>query len=403
MKIAFVCSEYHPVPPVEGGAVETWIEEVSQRLTSHEVVVCSIFRRVHKKLHKRGHVRYLFYKKGWIAKILLCTYKLPFKNEGSCLYWLPYSFWFAWRLRRYRPDIIHIHNRPQFVAIFRKLHPKAKIILHIHQLSAMEEKGLWGPEFIKSIDLFLGASRFLAEKMRDVFAIAPNKVSFLYDGVDTGRFLPYWQKEGLRQTMRSELKAGTDKIVVLYVGRLVENKGADILMGAFRGLMLKNDYSNAMLVFCGAKGYSSTGVTSYMEALFDLSKPLKDSVVFTGYVPHNEIHKYYAAADLLVIPSRVEEGFGMIAIEGMASGLPVITSGRGALTEIVRHKEDGYNLSELSVESLRDTLVTIFKNFTSFAALGRTGRRRAEEQFSWEKAAEDTEKIYREVLQDVQG
>ncbi|HBR15682.1 MAG TPA: hypothetical protein DD723_09145 [Candidatus Omnitrophica bacterium] len=397
-KIVFVCPEYHPVPPIEGGAVETWIENMAQRLKGHEVYVCSIYRDALKECRQRGHVRYLYFKKGLLSKLILCTYKLPFKKEDSSLFFLPYSLSFALKLRKVKPDIIHIHNRPQFVRIFKWLNPKAKIVLHIHQVSAMEEKNLWTYKFLNRVDLFLGCSRFLSEEIKRRFPKIQNKIGHVYNGVDLHQFEPWWKNTELRDALRQ--KHGLEgKRVLLYVGRLAENKGADILITAVRNLVMKG-HKDLRLFICGARGYSSQDVSPFMRQLFETADQVKENVIFTEYVPHEQIHEYYLMADLVVIPSKVEEGFCVVTIEAMASGLPLMAFVKGALSEIIRDRVDGILINEGDVDHLEKELSIFLSLPDGYTAFGRHGRKRVEETFTWNHIHEALEEIYKGLMEN---
>lgn len=395
MKIAHICTEYHPVPPVEGGAVETWIEHAARGLNGHEVFVFSVSAPSLPRYHKKNHVHYFHFKLGPISRILLSTYKLPFKWDDSPWFYFPYSFWCALRMRSIKPDVIHIHNRPQFVWVCKRLNPRAKIVLHIHQISATAERNLWTKPFADSVDLFLGCSRFVASHLKAMLPDAAHKVSHVYNGVDINQFQPFWLHPQKRAAMRKSLNLGDEK-TFLYVGRLVENKGIEVLLKAFRQV-LKAGISKVKLVVCGGSGYSKDNVTPFVQRLHDLAAPVKSSVFFTGYVAHKDIHDYYLAADWTVIPSLVEEGFGVISIESLACGVPVLTFASGALTEIVRDNENGFVAAEPTVEKLSEKLTQAARDASS-ESLGRSGRRMVEQKFTWERIVVDINRHYKMVM-----
>ena len=397
MKIAHICTEYHPVPPVEGGAVETWIEHAAQGLNGHEVYVFSVSAPSLPRYHKKNHVHYFHFKLGPVSRILLSTYKLPFKWDDSPWFYFPYSFWCALRMRSIRPDIIHIHNRPQFVWICKRLNPKAKIVLHIHQISATAEDKLWTKPFVDSVDLFLGCSRFVAAHLKKILPYAAHKISHVYNGVDIEQFQPYWNNSQTRKKMRESLNLSDDK-TFLYVGRLVENKGIEVLIRSFRKI-IEAGIPKVRLVVCGGSGYSKDTVTPFVQNLCDIASPVKSSVIFTGYVAHKDIHDYYLAADWTVIPSLVEEGFGVISIESMACGVPVLAFDRGALTEIVLDNINGIVVPEATVEQLTEKLTQAARH-PSPESLGRDGRRMVEETFTWDKIVSDMNRHYQRVMPD---
>ena len=91
-KIAYINTEFLPVPPVKGGAVEGWIESVSRRLKNCRISIFSIDSDAISTSEEQGHIRYFWFKAGLISKMMMCSYKLPFKNGHSKLFYLPYSF-----------------------------------------------------------------------------------------------------------------------------------------------------------------------------------------------------------------------------------------------------------------------------------------------------------------------
>ncbi len=261
MKIAFVNTEYLPVPPTRGGAVEEWIDRIARHLKGHQVAVFSMDRKRVRRSEKKDNVKYFWYKPGLIASLLLSTYRLPFRKDDSKWFFYPYAFWCAMKIAWMKPDIIHIHNRPQFVWLMRKKNPKAKIILHLHQVSAFDEPVFWTKEFIDSVDLFVGCSQFIINELLNHYPVPNEKTAVFYNALDVADF-PSPQERAVRRKKLREEDQLTDKKVLLYVGRLVENKGLHFLLEAVRNLVVKG-HSDLILLVCGARGYK--GISGYRD------------------------------------------------------------------------------------------------------------------------------------------
>lgn len=151
MKIAFISPETSPVPPIRGGAVQAKIFELITRLSKSTEIYCfSIFDSSLPRFEKKENINFYRFKPGIMSKILTFTYKLPFKNSGSFLYWFTYSCWCAWKIKKINIDIINIYNRIQFIPILKFLNPGSKIILHIRQVSALNCKRLWNNKVISN-------------------------------------------------------------------------------------------------------------------------------------------------------------------------------------------------------------------------------------------------------------
>jgi spore coat protein SA len=398
MKIAFVAPETNPVPPVKGGAVQSWIENVAIRINFCEVFIFSSYDKNLPYYEKRNQVVYYHFKPGILSRLILCTYKLPFKNDNSILYYLPYSFWCAFKLREIKPNIVHIHNRPHFVWIIKLLNPRAKIILHIHQKSALLDRKIFSKSFFKKVDLFLGSSKFIASLMQKQFLLSENKIGFIYNGVDIKQFTPAWRSGEQRERLKNDF--GLDgKKVFLYVGRIVENKGVDIIIDAFRNIV-KNVSKEVILFICGGRTYSDNSLSDYLKKLHELVNDIKDNVIFTGYVPHEEIYKYYSIADVVLVPSRVKEGFCVITIEAMAMGVPVIATNRGAISELIESGFDGILVDSPDIKSFQKAMEDFIVSSRNYLEIAINGRKKAEKEFHWDKITSDLKDIYLRLLKN---
>ena len=396
MKIAFVNTEFLPVPPIRGGAVEEWIDRTAHELSKHDVFVFSIYDQDLPESAINRHVQYRHFKPGMFAKALLSTYKLPFKNSQTALYYWPYSSWCARQLRSIAPDVIHVHNRPQFINVIRKQNPKAKIILHVHQQSVLDEKVIWTQELIGKIDMFIGCSQFMADQIVQKLGVAASKVKVAYNAIDMKDYSPVWQASDQRKLFRQKLDVKEDR-VVLYVGRLAENKGVHLLVQAVKELVLSG-YESLKLVVCGARGYANREITPYVQELYDAAANVKDNILFQGYVPHTDIHDFYLASDAVVVPSEVDEGFCLITIESMASGVPLFVTQRGGMPEIV--EKHGTVISDVTVEGIKKELKKFLDTPEIFSENVKNARKYVLDKFTWGQVTENLEKKYEELVRN---
>jgi hypothetical protein len=119
--------------------------------------------------------------------------------------------------------------------------------------------------------------------------------------------------------------------VIIFVGRLSEEKGIDKLLEAVK---LLNDIDVKVLIV-GSLIMSANVVDSYQIRLHKLSEELCDKVIFTGYMAHNELPSLYSIADVAVLPSIWDEPAGLTMIEALACGTPLITTNSGGIPEYV--------------------------------------------------------------------
>ena len=174
------------------------------------------------------------------------------------------------------------------------------------------------------------------------YGIPANKISVRYIGVDTGKF-------SLAGPAVSEREKR-----VLFVGRLVENKGVEYLIRAF--VLVRKVIPNAELII-GGDG-------PQREQLTQLTESLNLPVRFLGALTTNEVKNQLGKARVFCLPSvtisnGASEGFGMVLLEAQASGLPVVTSAKGGAVEGIRDGETGYSFAEGDVQDLSEKLTAL--------------------------------------------
>ncbi len=382
MRIILISPEILPIPPIKGGAVEALIFEIIKRLPEeYKVVCCSIFDSAFPKNEIRRNVTYCRFKPGLFSKFLTISYKFPFKNSNSFLYWLPYSLWCVFKIVKYRPQIIYVHNRIQFIPILRFFFPHTKIMLHVHQLSVLNHEKLWNGKSAKSLSLVIGCSQFIRNQIIKRYPhFSKPQVTYLYNGYDVQRFFPYVQRLTERKAIRERYGINDGERVILYVGRIAHNKGPHVLIEAFSKLI--DRHKNIKLMIVGGILTEGQEQKRYFNNLREHN--FSPNVIFTGKIDYSEIDKYYLAADIIVVPSLVEEGLGNVVIEAMASGIPVIASNKGGLGELVKHKERGLLVNEIECsDNLVNAIDSLLQSQELMNKFSKNGISFVEENLSW--------------------
>jgi glycosyltransferase involved in cell wall biosynthesis len=220
----------------------------------------------------------------------------------------------------------------------------------------------------------------------------PKNVVTVHDGVDTGAFNP--DHDGSQVRLDLGVPAGTPLVGV--VCRLDHWKGVDVFLRAVaicRGSVLDARY---VVVGGAVNGREETA-----RALHGLAQQLGlDEVVrLTGwrYGP-DDMPSVYAALDLVVLPSTWPEPFGLVLIEAMASGKPVIASNHGGPTEICVPGATGLLVRPADPQALALAMSELLKDPMRARAMGRAGRARAEELFSQERCVEKLQAVYEKAL-----
>lgn len=239
-------------------------------------------------------------------------------------------------------------------------------------------------------DLRLANSRALAEACSLDHRMPLSKIGVLRLGVDVERFRP-----GLPSRIREELGIPQDHVVLAYVGRLERRKGVDILAEAFARLAPRLPYLHLIL----AGGDTETLDGSAWEAVLRMSRAagVDARVHWLGNVDSERLPDVYAASDALVAPSRMEP-FGMVYLEAMACGLPVIGTLAGGVPEIVQSERHGYLVLPGSVESLLVAMMALATDEGRRRRMGREARRHVEACFDQRRIARLTVEAYMEAI-----
>jgi len=213
--------------------------------------------------------------------------------------------------------------------------------------------------------------------------IPEEKIRVIYDAADE-IFKPEKNKEEMKNHLKD--KYGIKFPFILSVGTLEKRKNLPNVLKAF--YRLKKTGNHHKLVIVGKMGWKYNKIFSTMEEL-----DLKKDVIFTGYVPDEDLVKIYNAADLFVFPS-IYEGFGLPPLEAMACGCPVITSNTSSLPEVVG--DAGVMVDPYDDKTLADEMHRILSNNGFKTELSKKSLERAE-LFSWRQTAKETWKVYEEV------
>lgn len=240
-------------------------------------------------------------------------------------------------------------------------------------------------EIIRGVDRVVCATEQERNLIRQLYAADPAKVMVIPLGVDLERFRPL-DKEAARAALGLQ-----DERIVLFVGRLEPLKGVDILINA--AALLESDVDCSVLIVGG-----DSGSRAQVARLRDLARErgIEQRVAFVGAVDHDQLPLYYSAADVCVVPSHYES-FGLVAVEAMASGLPVVASRVGGLTGTVRDGETGYLVPWLCPEPFAERIELLLSNEPLRRSLGEAARE-AVTRFRWETVAASILALYDELL-----
>jgi glycosyltransferase involved in cell wall biosynthesis len=230
-------------------------------------------------------------------------------------------------------------------------------------------------------------SDYMISHVRWAFGLPPDKLVRVPNGVN---FEVYARKENENVSQfRSRFALPQEKIV-LFVGRLVHEKGAQVLVSAIPKVLEK---INAKFVFVG-NGYMKDQLSDLVRGM-----GIAHKVMFTGFVDDETLRKLQKCADVSVVPSLFEP-FGIVALEAMAAGSPVVVSDIGGLSEIVNHEVDGVKVFTGNPDSLSWGIIRVLTDEAFANRLRTNARRKVREKYDWDTIAQQTKTVYEAVLSE---
>ena len=233
-------------------------------------------------------------------------------------------------------------------------------------------------------DIIITISKFSKEEIMKYLDYPEERIRIVYPAVDHSVYYENQDKEIL-----SKIKIPNDQKVVLYVGSETSRQNVPVLIKAFA--QLKKKIPGIKMVKIGeSQGYR--GRENILKLINDLH--LQEDVIFVGYVPEEDMPKWYNAADIMVYQCAYA-GFGLPPLEAMACGTPVITSNTTSLPEVVG--DAGIMINPQDIELMADEMYDVLTNDTLKDNMTNKGLKRSK-QFNWDKAAHKTLNIYGEFL-----
>ncbi|OGL44605.1 MAG: hypothetical protein A2161_11130 [Candidatus Schekmanbacteria bacterium RBG_13_48_7] len=388
MRILFVTPEYH-----QDGGTERSIYMLSHRISENNTVDIITSRFTHEptsslniikvpRIYGVMAARFLFFR--FISDLLIFYRKLR------------YGFSY---------DIIHSTSADSGLANIVTAHfcMKKHYQLRKKSVSLLSVKDIHG--FLREITLrcfmlivswlekrcfnhrrtkrIIAVSNSLKNDLIHEYGVSPEKIDVIYDGVDPERFCPD-DSNNIRKDKLTQLGIPLESIIVLFVGGDWERKGLIYLLKAFQNLQANNVH----LLIVG-KG----DVNLYQALSADLNI-FRSNIHFLPF--DVRIEQWYNAADIFVLPSLYEP-FGMVALEAMSCGLPVITTSRSGISEIIKNGYNGIVLHDPEhIDILTMTLRDLIENPDKREQLGKNARTSAL-KYTWQQITSETLSIYQET------
>lgn len=393
MRLCLVSLEYPPETGWGGIGTETYhkAQGLSERGREVHVVAGSWERKV--RTYRDGRV---------------VIHRVPIPehgalgNDDSPARWLAYSLTVAQKLHELQRessfDLFHFADYGSEGFIYQTgtfRHRTARYALQLHGPLAMIAEDVGWPErdhplyqigcfmeemVIRNADLVLASSHNTAAFSAERYKYPLDRIHVIHSAVDTSMFRPMIQPADPRHPR------------ILFVGKLIRGKGVVTLTEAV--LRLRNRYPNVRLRLVGKSDYNLLADVQQMIT----SAHAEDSFEFTGKIPFQDLPGHYAWCDVFAGPSLFEPGPGIVYLEAMSCGKPVVACNTDGTAESVVDKQVGLLVPPGDAGALEEALLALAEDSTLRQRLGQNGRARVEQLFGLERYITQVECIYRKAL-----
>ena len=232
-------------------------------------------------------------------------------------------------------------------------------------------------------------SNFMKSDIQRLFGLPFDKINVIPNGINLTNFNGIEREYDLRRQFAMD-----NEKIILYVGRLVYEKGIQYLIGAMPKIL--QNYHDAKLVICGRGGM----MDELRGEVHNLG--IDNKVYFAGYCDSKKVQKMYKCADVAVFPSTYEP-FGIVALEAMLAGAPTVVSDVGGLNEIVEHGVTGMKSYAGNSNSIADSVLSLLFDKKLCDEVSKNAVKKVKELYNWNKIAQDTHYVYEQAISQTEA
>jgi glycogen(starch) synthase len=293
-------------------------------------------------------------------------------------------------------DLMHVHDwLAAFSGISFKHYKQKPMVLTVHSTEVGRAQGLHSPDSFSidgiewwatyEADKVIVCSHSMKNEICGHFNLPLDKVDVIPNAIDASQYRTSVDRGSVRQ------RYGVDwgEKMVLCVGRLVPQKGIEYFIRAIPSIASR--FPEAKFIIVG-EGWSRDALEAEARATGHRGK-----IRFTGFVSDKEVVNLMTSADVLVVPS-IYEPFGIVALEGMATGVPVVASQVGGLAEVIEHDRTGVFVYPRSPDSIAWGIGKVLSDSGYAKWLTGNAKDKLEKDYSWEAVAKKTVEVYEELV-----
>jgi len=297
--------------------------------------------------------------------------------------------------RNFEFDVIHIHDWLTAPAgIASKYYLNKPLVSTVHSTEVGRAQGLHSPDsflidglewwMTYEAEKIISCSISMKWELEHHFHLPSEKITVIPNAIEKSKY----ERRIDREAVKRRYGIAPYEKVVLFIGRLVPQKGVEYLVKAIP--LILQQHRDVKFVIAG-DGWSK----NYLEDLAR-SAGFADKVRFLGFISDSELTELTMSSDVLVVPS-VYEPFGIVALEGMAAGVPVVAANVGGLSEIIEHDRTGVLVYPKNLESLAWGVNRVLSDPGYSNWLVQNAKRKVQEAYSWEAVARRTIQVYEKV------
>ncbi|QSO54348.1 glycosyltransferase family 4 protein [Alicyclobacillus curvatus] len=419
MHILIVAPEGLPIPPAKGGSVQIYVHNLIRALVGRDNLKVTLLSPGSQgtRLHESGLTHEVY--------------------RGRAITNVPYEQWILQQILRHKPDVVQVENRPKLAHQILRLRSRTavlrttKVVLNLHSttfLGPMHGAQKLIGQTLRDIDAVVTNSHYLKRVTMRRFGIPEHSfpATVIYPGVDLNRFATPITQETNGDESRlgqggnvgggingsasgstggsrnSQSGPGTDgggrsqawslrqPLRLIFVGRVIQLKGVAVLIEAVRQLTRRGLPVKLTIV-----GKTPPWERNYGLRAHKASRGLP--IQWQGFVSPARLPKLLASHHLLILPSQRREAFGLVNLEAMAAGLPVIGSRVGGIPEVVT-KDTGVLVEDYSSpKAFADAIARLLDDPQTYGQL-RTGAIKRSKEFTWQNTATHFERLYRQLV-----
>lgn len=346
MKILVITDKLYP--DEYGGSCTVAYELISnwQKNNSVDIFTCYPEKKTNDNLFY-GHVNRNFNKSNLVSSAF-CLRKMLKKTEYDVVVTHSVMSWFVYYLATFYMRKIHklftVFHGPwhkEAKLKYQGINSHWKLYFVVPMMMCLEKL------YCRYNDNYIFLSKYMFDQLCDISSSVVNKhIFFIPGGVDTQQYKRKYSKV----EARALVDLPQDKYIIFTLRRLDKRMGLDNAIEALK-CMDESERKRFLLVIGGSGDYATV--------LKRKAQSIIDNVIFTGFIPDEDVNKYFCAADLFVLPSLDLEGFGLVNLEALACGLPVLATPQGGIVELADILDGMYLTVDNSSSAICDEILRL--------------------------------------------